>query len=103
MIECSCRVLTTADFNRAVEMKREDIEAAGSLKKAVGVVYNAARAHKEHGPNHSCTTCLSWVAERVQQAGYYTNESYDQRGRFKTGKIGACGRSCDSCPMACPQ
>ena len=103
MIECSCRVLTTADFNRAVENKRGEIEAAGSLKKAVGVVYNAAREHQEHGPNKSCTTCLSFVAERIHKAGFYTDETYERRSRFAAGKTGSCGRSCDSCPMACPR
>ncbi len=104
MIECSCRVLTTADFTRAIAAKKEDIEAAGNIKRAVGIVYNAARETKANagGGLKSCTTCLPSIADHLHQAGLYQEQEYPERSRFQEPKIGKCGRDCNTCPMACP-
>lgn len=94
MIECSCRVLTTADFKRAVEQNADAIETAGSLPRAVGIAYNAAREDKPHGRTKSCTTCLPSLAERIQEAGFYQDETYEPVDRFK---IKAAGSACAGC------
>lgn len=96
MIECSCQVLTTKNFNDAVAAHRPEIEAAGSLKKAVGVVYNAARFEKNTDyPHKACTTCLPSLATRIQEAGFYQDETFPVRSRFEEpvrqcGKAGPC-------------
>lgn len=95
MIECSCQVLTTRDFNDAIAAHAADIEAAGSIKRAVGVVYNGARERKDHTAHKACTTCLPSLAQRIQEAGFYTNEKFPAR------KVHASELPPHSCASAC--
>ena len=94
MIECSCNVISDKQFKAAVAEKREQISRAASLKKAVSIVYHAARMlqEEEKRPHFRkpCRTCFNGVAAHIQEAGHFT----DQR-------LSPCGRNCNDCSLAC--
>ncbi len=103
MIECSCQVFTTTDFNNVTTNHADDLVAAGSIKRAVGVAYNTMRkkkdeeAEREKGSPHqkACTTCLPSLAEHIQDAGFYRGETFPPRPSRAPETIS------HSCPSTC--
>lgn len=91
---CSCNVISDTQFKTAVDAKKEEISATPSIKKAVGIVYHAARTMQEEEKRplfrKPCRSCFNTVASYIQQAGHFPNEG-----------MNPCGRDCGGCSLTC--
>lgn len=83
MIECSCNRIISEKFDDAVQTKDHEIRQAGNLLKAIGIAYRYARDTDPVAMPvvPSCTSCFGWVANRIQDKGYFRGDALPRRTR----------------------
>jgi len=69
-IACSCRAISLADFEHAVQAHQPEIVRAASVKKAAAVVFRATHKTCFWGPKtKDCGLCIGHIEALIEQSG----------------------------------
>lgn len=82
---------------RAIKDSSDKIVEVGQLPRAVGIAYNEARkGTSDTCVATPCQTCLPTLAQYIQQAGFYKDETFTLRSPHedRTPCNQPCGAPC---------